>query len=77
MANKQGWHWIPWGFAINGPKFDAHASSLSEAENEIRDAIVGTEFDRDDFTITPLYARAYRGPIDAMTPDPWSLEDGT
>lgn len=77
MANKQGWHWIPWGFAISGPEFDAHASSLSEAENEIHDAIIGTEYDRDDYTITPLYTRAYTGDFRDITPDPWSLADDT
>lgn len=76
-VSKQGWHWVAAGFIVDGPEFNSHASSQSEAENEIRDAMLGTKYDRDDYTIMPVYTRAYQGSIDSMTPDTWNPDDGT
>lgn len=82
MAKQQGWQWMQWGFAIDGPEFSSFASNVSEAENEISDAMRGTKYDRDDYTIMPVYARTHRGPAATIGRDPWSLEtqeyqDGT
>lgn len=76
-VGKSNWHWVAAGFIVDGPEFNSHASSQSEAENEISDAMLGTKYDRDDYTVMPVYTRAYRGPLDSMTPDTWSLADGT
>ena len=75
--SRSGWHWVTAGFRVDGPEFNSFASNLREAENEISDAMLGTKYDRADYTVMAVYARAFRGPPSAMTPDTWSPDDGT
>jgi hypothetical protein len=67
------WGWVKFGVLVSGPSLFKYVNTLDEAEIEIEKSMKLTEFDRDDYTCTQLYARAYRGALTDMQPDDFKL----
>lgn len=77
MNESKGWRWARSGKLVSGPTFDEVVWADEEVEAIINRDIVEHPtygYDRNDYTVTQLYARVFHGAPEEIEPDTFDVE---
>jgi hypothetical protein len=53
----------PFGFVIGGPITEVWAATLDDANAKVAELAVAEGYDEDDYTVTAVFAKAWRGSL--------------
>jgi hypothetical protein len=59
----------PFGFVIGGPKSEVWVATLDDTNAKVAELAVTEGYDEDDYTVTQVFAKAWRGSFDTV-PNP-------